>query len=99
MARSKPAYRRRAGSIAALDVTNPFRAGGLVHFALRQSADVRLDLFDVVGRRVRTLLDGVPRLAGDHELRMSTIGLSAGCYFVRLTTGDEARARTVTLLP
>ena len=89
----------RAGRISALDVTNPFRAGGVVHFALRQSADVRLALYDVMGRRVRTLLDGEPRQAGDHELRISTIGLSAGCYFVRLTAGDEVRARTMALLP
>ena len=94
-----PGGANTAGSIAALDVTNPCRTGGVVHFALRHSAEVGLSLFDVMGRRVRTLLEGSPRLAGDHEVSVSTTGLRPGCYFVRLSAGGEARARTITLLP
>ncbi len=86
-------------SIAALDMTNPCRSAGLVHFSLRRAADVRLALYDVMGRQVRTLLDGVRRSAGEHEINVSTAGLHAGCYFVRLTAGGEARTRTVALLP
>lgn len=87
------------GSIAALDATNPCRTEGIVHFSLRHKAEVDLSLFDVMGRRVRTLLDGSPRLAGDHEVQLSSSGLRPGCYFVRLTADGDIRARTVTLLP
>ncbi len=94
-----PGGTRTAGSIATLDTTNPCRTEGVVHFALRHSAEVELSLFDVMGRRVRTLLDGSPRLAGDHEVQLSSAGLRPGCYFVRLSADGDVRTRTVTLLP
>ncbi|NBC04454.1 MAG: hypothetical protein GVY20_12215 [Bacteroidetes bacterium] len=37
---------------------NPFNASTTVRFELSQSSDVRLDLFDSVGRRVATIVDG-----------------------------------------
>ncbi len=63
---------------------NPAR-GGAIHFALSEGTRVRLELFDLAGRRVRTLLDGF-QAAGAHSVPVAARGLSAGVYFYRLTT-------------
>lgn len=75
------------------------RAGrNTLRFALRQAGFVRLEIFDVAGRRVATLLEGV-RDAGEHELawEASTPGGSArrGLYFARLETPEGRDGTTI----
>jgi len=71
---------------------NPARGGSHIGFALSRPGYVRVDVFDVAGRRVRTLLDGSLG-AGDHEViwdgrdaRGAVAG--AGVYFLRLASPD-----------
>ena len=80
-------------------LTTPFRRElGLV-LKMGSPERVRLDVFDVQGRRVRTILDGhVP--TGEHDLvwdgrTLSGTEAPAGIYFVRLqgeTRGEVLRA-------
>ena len=74
---------------------NPFRTRATIRYALPGAADVRLDVFDVTGRRVATLVDG-PRRAGWHEAAFDGTGLPAGLYLYRLQAGpDTATGRVV----
>lgn len=52
------------------------------------AATVRLEIFDLRGRRVATLNDG-PLSAGRHELPWQPSGLASGIYVYRLDTGDR----------
>jgi sugar lactone lactonase YvrE len=75
---------------------NPVSPGGMVRYALPRATHVRLRLFDIAGREVRTLEDGA-RAAGWHSLRWDGRGasgqrLGAGVFFLRL----EADGRTLT---
>ena len=70
---------------------NPFRSATHVRFDLPAPADVKLEIFDGSGRRVRTLSSG-GLAAGRHEIRWDgrdSGGLPAGTgvYFGRLTSG------------
>ena len=81
---------------------NPFRFTTTISFALRKSGFVRLVIWDVRGRRVRTLLEGLqPAGSGTVNWDGYTDGgkqVSAGVYFVRLETRDAAaRTRKVVL--
>jgi len=83
-------------------VPNPFRTGTSIRFALPRAGPVRLDVFDVAGRRVATPLDG-PRPAGVHVLAWNGTDASgrpvaAGVYFVRLQAGGTVRAAKVLRL-
>jgi hypothetical protein len=74
---------------------NPARAGAALRFSLSREGAARLAVFDLTGRRVANLADGVLS-AGDHELRWDLRGLGGtrvadGLYFVRL----EAEGRTL----
>jgi len=54
-------------------------------------------VFDLLGRRVATLVDG-EKEAGPHEVQLDGSRLAAGTYFVRLTAGPETRTQQVQLV-
>ena len=81
---------------------NPFGEGILVRYALPKEGDVRLEIFDVRGARVK-LLELGPRSAGRHEARWdgrSSQGapVSPGVYWVRLELAGETRIRKAVRL-
>ncbi len=74
---------------------SPFRDATAVAFALPRAARVRVEVFDVSGRRVDTLVDGMLS-AGRHEAawdgRDATGRRTAsGVYFLRLVAEDQTR--------
>ncbi len=81
---------------------NPFNASTAIRYSLRAVADVELVLFDVTGRRVATLVDGV-QPAGRHTAywdgRMNSgVEVASGIYIYRLRVGERQRARKLLLL-
>jgi hypothetical protein len=83
---------------------NPFRPSTEIHFAVEQAGVVRLEIFDVAGRRVRTLLDRQVEAGVEQRVRWdATDGegrkIPAGVYFARLITPDAERTQKLTLLP
>jgi YVTN family beta-propeller protein len=83
---------------------NPFRARTSVRFRVEAAGSaVRIDVFDVSGRRVRTLLERrMPR--GDHLAGWDTMDatgrpVAAGVYVARLTVnGERLATRKMTVL-
>ena len=71
-----------------------------LRFALAHAGTVRLEVFDVAGRRVATLIDG-ERGAGDHEVAWdgaTAAGAArAGVYFARLETAAGSDRATLVL--
>jgi hypothetical protein len=86
----------------ALTGPNPARGEAAMKFGLPHPADVRLELFDVAGRRVKTLAPGV-HPAGWHTLQWNGTGdsgapIGAGLYFVRFKAeGREFGSRLIWL--
>ncbi len=81
---------------------NPFSNRTLVTFALPRPGPVELDVYDAVGRRVRTLVNGA-REAGVHSIEWNghdANGQAAapGVYFVRMKSADEVRTTRSLLL-
>jgi hypothetical protein len=75
---------------------NPFAEGTHLSFALPQSMAVRLVVYDVLGREVAVLLDGMSP-AGVHTIDVSARDLPSGVYLYRLSTpaGDFTRRLTI----
>jgi hypothetical protein len=72
---------------------NPVRDGATVRFSLGVSDDVRLDLYDLQGRRVATLAEGI-FARGTYSLDLNVARtLPSGTYVLRLhgTQVDQAR--------
>jgi hypothetical protein len=68
-----------------------------VRYALPRAADVRLTVYDVLGRTVATLADGAHE-AGHHTATLSGAGLADGVYFIRMTADGFAATRKVVVL-
>ncbi|HET9327599.1 MAG TPA: M43 family zinc metalloprotease [Candidatus Eisenbacteria bacterium] len=76
---------------------NPFRLATAVRFTLPRADRVQLQVFNVAGQRVRSLIDAqMP--AGAHSAMFAAQDLTAGVYFVRLRVGRTEMKRSVILL-
>jgi hypothetical protein len=78
---------------------NPFRTLNTLRFTMPRAGIARLSVFDVVGRRVRTLQDGWV-VAGTHVRvwdRRTDYGTraAAGVYFYRLEAGGKVLGQKV----
>jgi glycosidase len=76
---------------------NPFAEAATIAYALPAPSDVRLEVFDLLGRRVAVLVDG-PQPAGRHRATFRADGLGAGTYLVRLAAAGATATHRVTLL-
>jgi len=81
---------------------NPFNAGTVITFDLARPVHGRLDIYDILGRRVATLLNE-PLEAGHHEIAWngdveSRGEAPSGIYFSRLLAGERIETRKMALL-
>jgi subtilisin family serine protease len=76
---------------------NPFNPTTVIRFDLPIDGHVTLEVYDVLGRQVLTLLDD-HRLAGYHQTVFDARGLSSGTYFYRLQAGDYVSVKKLLLL-
>jgi hypothetical protein len=81
---------------------NPFDSSVTIRFGLDHASNVRLDVFDVSGRRVQTLIEG-RRGIGDQEIswdgrNASREPLPPGIYFIRMTDGEHTEIVKTVLI-
>jgi hypothetical protein len=81
---------------------NPFNPGTVIEYTLASPAHVQLEIFDVLGRRVRTLVS-TTQLPGSHREVWdgrddAGASLGSGLYLYRLRAGDETRTRKMLLI-
>jgi endonuclease/exonuclease/phosphatase family metal-dependent hydrolase len=82
---------------------NPLTRGTRFAFELPEAASVSLEIFDLSGRRVSTLVDG-ERGPGRHEVRWNAANerggrLAAGLYFARFRTAGLSAMERLIVLP
>ena len=76
---------------------NPFNPSTTITFDLPQATSVRLAVYDVLGREVAVLVDGV-RPAGSNAVPYQADALPGGVYLYRLEAGAESHIRQMVLL-
>lgn len=78
---------------------NPFGAGGAtIAYDLPQKTEVRIEVYDVLGRRVAVLVDGEEQPAGRQTVRFSGAGLASGLYLYRVRAGKHTATGQMTLV-
>jgi hypothetical protein len=65
---------------------NPVRSSGVIRLELPAPGRVTVALFDLAGRRVRSLLDSEWLAVGSHQVPFDARGLAPGLYLCRLET-------------
>ncbi len=76
---------------------NPFNPQTTIRFGLASSAQVNLQVYDMTGRLVSTLVSGTLE-AGNHEMTFEASDLPSGMYVYRLATPDAQVTRLMSLL-
>ena len=81
----------------AANYPNPFNPQTTLVFGLKEPADVQIELFDLTGRRVQTLVS--EHLAPGNHTRSVGLGeLPTGLYLYRMRAGDRVFTRTLHLV-
>lgn len=75
---------------------NPFNPVTTVSYALKEEDQVRLVVYNVLGRRVAVLVDGV-QAAGEHTVALDGNRLPSGPYFLRMETSAYRQTRMMML--
>lgn len=76
---------------------NPFNPSTVISFKLNSAAMVTLEVYDVAGRKVATLLDNQGMGEGVHDVPFRPQGLSSGLYLCRLDAGGDVQTRKMML--
>jgi hypothetical protein len=76
---------------------NPFNPSTQIRFTLQSSHVTRLTVYDVVGREVAVLVDGVMS-AGAHSVTFDASNLSSGVYLYKLEAGGQVLTKRMTLM-
>ena len=81
---------------------NPFNPSTIIPYQLPTSSHVRLDVFNMLGQRLATLVDG-ERSAGMHTVQWDATdavgrAVGAGVYIYRLSSGGMTESRRMVLV-
>jgi flagellar hook assembly protein FlgD len=81
---------------------NPFRRQTTIEYTLPKAGPVTVEVYDLLGRRVRVLVDGRQK-AGLHRTRWNGRSgggspAASGLYIVRVKAAGTTRSRKMTLV-
>ncbi len=76
---------------------NPFNPVTNIEFDIPKSSQVRLVVYDIMGREVKVLVDEMLS-AGSYRVRFDGSSLSSGIYFYRLISGEYTRTNKMLLV-
>ena len=81
---------------------NPFNPSTIIPYQLATSSQVRLEVFNLLGQRITTLVDG-ERAAGFHTATWHAVdragrAVGAGVYIYRMTVGVERQTGRMVLV-
>ncbi len=76
---------------------NPFNPSTRIEYDLPKTTRISLTVYDVLGRKVRTLVEEVQQ-AGTHIVIFDGTGLASGVYFYQLKAEGYETARSMILL-
>lgn len=76
---------------------NPFNPTTNIRYEIPEAANVKLEVFNVLGQRVVTLVNE-QKAAGTHTLVFDASNLSSGTYMYRLEAGDNVQSYKMVLI-
>lgn len=77
---------------------NPFNPSTTISYDLPRAERVRLEVFDLLGRRVAILVDEFQNAGSPPPVRFDASRLSAGVYFYRLTAGTFVETKKMMVV-
>ncbi len=76
---------------------NPFNPSTNISYTLNESAQVKLEVFNMIGQKVATLVNA-KQSAGNYNFTFEANGLTSGMYFYRIEAGSFSDVKRMTLI-
>ena len=76
---------------------NPFNPATLISYQLAADSEVRLVVYDLLGREVASLVNE-KKAAGFYTVSFNATNISTGVYFYKLTAGNFSEIKKMTLM-
>lgn len=76
---------------------NPFNASTTIKFSLPEAGDVSIQIYDILGRSIETLISGT-QPAGTHSIVWHADNQPSGVYFYRIQAGNYSDQKSCLLL-
>jgi hypothetical protein len=76
---------------------NPFNSSTTIEYTLPQEANAIIEIYDILGRKVETLVSGKQQ-AGSHSIVWDAGDTPSGIYFYRIEAGEYSQAQKCVLL-
>jgi glycerophosphoryl diester phosphodiesterase len=77
---------------------NPFNSSAIVHFTIPSSSVVSLDVYNILGQRVATLVDGQTHMPGEYTVPWNADDIAGGSYVIVMrSAAGVCMQRTVVL--
>jgi hypothetical protein len=77
---------------------NPFNPSTNIQFTLPAASDVTLEVFNMLGQKVATLLQGEKMTAGSHTQKFDASNLASGMYVYRISAANFVQSRKMMLI-
>lgn len=77
---------------------NPFNPATQIQYQLPVTATVNLTVYDMIGRRVATIVSNQRQAAGSYTVKFDASGLSSGIYMYRLQVDNQSFERNMTVI-
>lgn len=77
---------------------NPFNSFTKIRFDVPYQTPVAVKVFDLTGRKIRTLIDYETKPAGEYAVNFNTSGLSSGNYVYHLEAGTFNQSKIMTFI-
>lgn len=78
---------------------NPTNGELTVNYQLFIDAPVSMELYNLYGQRIKSLLPNQNKTAGNYTLRASVAGLTSGTYLVKVTSGSQIESKQLIINP
>lgn len=76
---------------------NPFNPVTVIEYELPIQSDIKIEVFDILGRLATTLVDG-RKSAGFHSVQFNAGNFSSGAYFYRIKVGDFVQIKSMMVI-
>ncbi len=90
--------KEQAGEISLHIYPNPFTTSSTIAYKLKESSQVNIELFDVLGNKIKTFANEIQN-EGSHQYHINTNdGIDAGVYFVKfMVNGNSFAERLIQM--
>ncbi len=77
---------------------NPFNPTTTIQYDLATASNVQIEVFDVLGQKVATLVNNQYQQAGNHTVTFDAANLSSGIYLYVMKAGNMTHTKKMTLI-